>query len=282
MSEWSIETPIDTFEHLETGSVVDIVSVIHVGQPSYYRTLGSYIMARQDEGFEVQYEEISYNPDVPLRPGILTRIKDKIDDAKTDASVDIDLTVERVTSWTFQRNELLFRQEGARNIDLDYSEMLPEESVLRKAYELLSFKVGQRKIARLARQDPNLLEEYLFRQMKKVADKHEAGQANSHRRKKRVTIGMRNERALEGVDASLESDPAAKLVLVWGRGHLEGLQSGLIERGYEHNGRQDVEAIFNATLLEKSAEKTRRELVELTEKQAKAEAKLQKPRRQLH
>ncbi len=276
MAEWNVTTPIDTFERPETGSIIDIVSVIHVGQPSYYGILGKYIMGRQDEGFEVQYEQISYNSDTPLKSGILTKIKDKIDDAKTDATVDIDLAVDRATGWIHQRDDLLFRPEGARNIDMDYSEVLTHENLMYKIYELISFKVGQRKVARLVRQDPQLLEEFLFGEMKKTVVRHETGQINSRRRNKKVTIGMRNERALEGVDESLDLNPSAKLVLIWGRGHLEGLQAGLTDRGYEHAERKEVEAIFSMPTLQKSAEKSRRELAVLTEKQVKAQSRLRK------
>lgn len=275
MSSRNFATPINTFEHPETGSIIDIVSLIHIGEERYYRQLGAHIMNRQDEGFIVQYERISFNPDAPtVDPSMLTKLKDKIDDKKTDASAGIDLTLERTTNWVSQDDAWLFRLEGAQNIDLDHSDIVPKEKLIPKLYQLLSFTLVYRKVARMAKKDPAELEQFIFKKLKKVADADNAGK---RKRKSPLTIDARNEVALAGVDAALEADAAERIVLVWGLGHLAGLSAGLIDRGYEHIERQEVVVATDRRGLDQDLEKSRKDLAranaKLAERQARAARK---------
>lgn len=271
MSERQFTTPIDTFGHPSTGSVVDVVALLHVGEQQYYRTLGRHIMGRQDEGFIVQYEKISFNPDAPLTdPSRLTRLKDKIDDISTDAAAKISVTLDRTTSWVDQDERQLFYPEGAENIDLDHSDILPKQSLFSKLYQLLSYKTAYRKVARMAEKDPAALDQFVFQKLKKVSDRYQGG---NRRRKSPLIIDKRNEVALTGVDSALEADASARIVLVWGLAHLAGLSSGLIERGYEQTGRKDIVVATDTKGLDEDMQKTRKEIVRLQAKVTKSNAK---------
>lgn len=270
MSEWTVTTPIDTFEHPETGSVIDIVSMFHVGEPSYYHKLGSYIMGRQDEGFGVHYESITDNDAPNADSGFLDGLKRKLFLAEADAQVDGMVILMLDSSYTTQSNDDLFRDEGARNNDVTEEEIIANTSLFAQLAKFVHARKFRRELKRAARKGTESLDEHTFTKLKKLEDTVKSGnerKSPGHH----IIIDRRNEVALAGVDAELVENQDAKLVLVWGLGHLAGLSSGLIERGYTHADTQEVTVAFNRSGLDRSIEKSRVELRRLNEKAGRAQ-----------
>lgn len=256
MSEWKISTPIDTFAHPETGSQIDLVSVVHVGQPSYYRNLGSYIMARQDEGFTVHYEEIATSDEPPRQITLLDRMKWFVHDARTDASAAAMVLVEtssRYTTQDYEERELFYKL-GAENYDITNADLVSQTSIITSLRGLWGAIRLRRKLEKAASKGSGTVDEAIFGVLKEDIDTVKSGKTGN-KRQDQVTIHVRNKVALEGIDSALAENPTARLVLIWGIGHLAGLQSGLLDRGYEHTGNQEIDVAVNRAQLERNIKK---------------------------
>lgn len=255
MSEWKITTPIDTFAHPETGSQIDLVSVVHVGLPSYYQKLGSYIMDRQDQGFAVHHEGIAVSDEGKGIVSPLGRIKRRIMLAEMDQEDKGYASVILHSSYTFQDNTELFHEAGSERHDLTEADVAQRTGIFTHIRAYGSSRRFSSKLEKAANKGPEEMDEFVFGVIKAGVDKAKSGTERNKQRRK-VTINMRNQVALEGVDAALQDDPDARLVLVWGIGHLAGLQSGLLDRGYEHIGRQETDLAVNHTQLKRDLRKS--------------------------
>ena len=267
MTEWKASTPIDSFEHSATGSLIDIVSMVHVGLPRYYQNLGDYITSRQDDGFQVHHEGIAPSDDFVPRNSV-EKVKNKLFQLSTDASINGLVILEIGSEYTNQGNDQLFYEAGSSGEhDVTEAEYITGLSVLTHAARLIGNRRLSRSIRKASRsKTPAALDERIFGIVRSNIVAYEDGDKRHRSPGDKFVIQKRNEIALAGVDGALEVDDAAKLVLVWGLGHLAGLRSGLVDRGYEHVGRQEVEAAFSRTILERSLEDQRKALVKLQAK----------------
>lgn len=254
MFEWIVTTPIDTFAHPETGSKIDLVSMVHIGQPSYYRKLGRYIMARQDEGCTVHYEEIATSDETVEPTSPLERIKRKIQEVLTDESAKSYAFVMLNSGYTVQENSALFRDTGSENHDITEADVVRQTSLMTSLTGLRHARKLRRRLEKAANKGSYGIDEAVFGVIKECVDTATSGKARNKRQDK-VTIHVRNQIALEGVDTALAENPASRLVLIWGIGHLAGLQSGLFERGYEHTSRQEIEVAVSRAQLERNIKK---------------------------
>jgi len=274
---WGVETPIDTFEHPETDSVIDIVSLVHVGQPSYYRELGEYIMGRQDEGFAVHYESVAVGGEEATEPrGALIRAKNWLLEEFYEAEADAFVTVELNSSYTIQANGVLFRPEGSYNYDVDDAFVTEHASLFKFILEFGKARVVRKRLASAAKQGSGAVDEYVFNKLKDGVSESVGPKAERHAKRDKVIVGARNEVALAGVDHALEADTDAKLVLVWGVGHLAGLSAGLVARSYTHSHRQGVQAAFSLPAFVRESQQQGQELQRLQTKVNRFQAKVQK------
>ncbi len=273
MAEYSASTPIDTFENTATGSLIDVVSMVHVGLPSYYRRLGGYITSRQEEGFQVQYEGIGESGDF-VPHGVLEKAKYKLYQLKTDVTLDALVMLEIGSGYTNQDNDELFGEEVDRSRhDITEADQITGMSVLAHTGALLASRKMSRKLLKIAKRgEPEKLDEHIFGIIHRELESFNDGSKRPRSWGYKLLIGKRNEVALSGVDEALEADASAKLVLVWGLGHLAGLSSGLVDRGYEQTARQEVEAAFSRTILERGLEAQ-------SEERAKLQAKITKQKK---
>lgn len=255
MSEWKVSTPIDAFEHPETGSQIDLVSVVHVGTPSYYRKLGSYIMGRQDNGFTVHYETIASNDETTDPATPLGAIKQRVYEAKIDAGADNFVSVMLHSGYTAQENSDLFRDANSEKHDIDEAEYIRQLGLLTLTRGLIGERRLRRKLEKTAERGAVAMDELIFGVIKHDVENAMSGKQRNKRRDK-VTIQVRNQVALESVDSALVDNPEARLVLIWGVGHLAGLQSGLLDRGYEHTERQEIDIAVNHAQLKRDVQKS--------------------------
>lgn len=268
MPEWSVRTPIDTFENPTTGSLIDIVSTVHVGLPSYYRSLGRRIVSRQDEGYSVHYETISSSDDC-TPTGLIEKMKFRLHDATSDASADSLIAVELSSTYTLQDDDELFRTEEATNYDITGAEYTRAVGLGLHAMRLVRSRARRSSLQKIAKEKKTEdLDEHVFTLIRKDVAQHKNGSKRRREWGDSITIDRRNDIALQGVDNVLETDSESKLVVVWGLGHLAGLSAGLVSRGYEHTGRKEVEAAYSHTIFQKELEARQKALREFLNSQA--------------
>lgn len=265
--EWKVATPIDSFANPATGSQIDVVSMIHVGAPSYYQNLGRYIVARQEEGFTVHYEAITESDKKTETVGPLERIKQRILFAERDHLDEAYALVMEHSCYTVQDDTELFLEDGSENHDMSATEIVSHMGLLTHIIEWSSTRKLRHKLEKAARRGPEEINEYIFGLIKNSVDMAASGKAGNKRRDK-VVVNMRNQAALGGIDSVLKENADARLVLVWGMGHFAGLQSGLIERGYDHSSRQETTVAVNQSQLDRDMQKLQ---ATLRSQQAKAD-----------
>ena len=251
MSEWKIATPINKFEHLDSGSQIDIVSVVHVGAPDYYRKLGNYITTRQNNGFTVHYETISSDDKMTPPTNPIESLKTRVQEARTDISADNLILVEDYSNYTTQCDSDMFNISDAENHDITEADYVRRSGLLTLTGNWINARRLNHKLEKAANRGSDIMDELIFDLLKKDID----AIANGTRRNKRrdgVTIHARNQIALEGIDTALADNSAAKLLLVWGIGHLAGLQSGLIYRGYALTDHEEVDVAVNYAQLRRN------------------------------
>jgi hypothetical protein len=270
MTEWSASTPFDTFENPTTGSLIDIVSVVHVGLPSYYRAIGKHITSRQEEGFQVQHEGIGESEDF-VPSGALAGVKNKLFQLSTDACIDTFVAVELGSAYENQDNSKLYGEEDDGRLDITEADYITGMSVLALAGRLFGSRWMNRKVQKAAEHtEPEKLDELVFGIIHKNVEAFEGGGKRNRSFGHKLVIDRRNELALAGVDATLEKDAATKLVLVWGIGHLAGLGSGLIDRGYAHVAHEEVQVAFSRKILGKELEAQEKAITKLQAKSTKS------------
>ncbi len=265
MTDYEVSTPIDSFEHPETGSVIDVISLVHIGLPAYYRKLGGYIMTRQDEGFIVHGEGITEEGASTVTSSPLGYIRRRLMEAHLDQSAENYALVEVHSGYTLQDNSKLFREKDSENHDVSVAYITRHVGFLGHLKSVINAKRLTHKLEKNARKGPDHVDEFVFKAIKKEVAKATSPKKR-HTPYSKVMLNARNQVALEGVDGALAGDPSAKLVLVWGIGHFTGLQSGLTERGYQHTNRQEVQAAFSGPTLQRSMRKTQDELQKLQTK----------------
>lgn len=272
MSKYAVSTTINKFEHPETGSRVDLVSIMHVGKPGYYRELGRYIMGRQNKGFTVHHEGIS-NDETFKPTRLLERMKLKLQEAKWNNSYDDYSLVNLYSSYEAQDYSGLFDDtKPNENHDITMSDIIARTDILTCLRSLMASRKQLRRDEKAARRGTQVIDEVIFRDIKEDIDSAKNGGARNKRRD-RVIIHLRNNVALEGVDSALEEDPSAKIVLIWGIGHLAGLQSGLTDRGYTLTDSQEIHLATNGAQIKIDAERDHRKQAKLNRKQAKLNRK---------
>lgn len=257
MPAWETVTPIDTFANPETGSQVELVSMVHVAQPRYYQKLGSYIMAKQNEGFLVHYEGIT-SDEVAETTGPLDRIKQKLRSASVDNQIDGYVSVIRGSSYALQPDSdenILFAEDGSEIHDVSQSDIARHMGLITHLGSYASSRLFRRKLEKAAGKGQQEMDETLFSIIQRGVNDATSGKSRKSRRAKTM-LHMRNQVALEAVNVALEKDPQINLILIWGVGHLAGLQSGLLDQGYEHIDRQEVVVAVSDAQLNRSLEES--------------------------
>jgi hypothetical protein len=269
MSDWMVSTPIDTFVHKETDSVIDLVSTVHVGLPNYYRKLGNYILARQDEGFVVHYEGITEAADdAPPKFAPIHHLKFRLQKGYLNHVIDGYVLVESHSEYTLQDNDMLFLPITSENNDMTDIEYAGKLGILTHLKAYYDARKLSRKLGKAADEGTEVINECVFNVIKKNVDMSSKPKFQPKWDKK-VTLDQRNEIALHAVDRTLEKDPASKLVLLWGIGHRAGLLAGLELRGYSHTEQRDFRVAFSEQTLIRTMRETN-EMIERLKKKLQA------------
>lgn len=270
---WKIATPVDTFEHPETGSQIDIVSMLHIGEPEYYRRVGAHVMGRQAEGFQVHYEEIAAVDQGGSAQGVKERVKSKILDSAENAQVDAAVLLMLHLGYEVQPNEGLFLVDGSHRHDVTVNDVVESTSFALSVAKLVLERRRLMQYKKKLKSGREELDRHVFTGLRGETDGLKAG-TQKRAPGDGFLVDRRNEVALRGVDVELAQDPSVGICLVWGWGHLRGLSAGLIDRGYVNVDHKEIEAITsdvvrgdelarhraNATKLQVKADRARKKL----------------------
>lgn len=250
----SVATPIDTFEHHQTESVVEVVSTIHVGRSSYYWQLGEHLKERMEGGYVLLLEGITEpDPEELSRLGPLDRLKLKLLGAQADRTAELfDVILDHSDYMTqaglmaYLDSEVPDFDDKSKNVDMSIVEHASKSSIINLLRARHSQIRGHKKagISRDQPTDQNNVAVYneIARQLNGSVEESATKQKGSNK----VVITERNDRVLSKIDEAISEDAAVKLSVVWGVGHLAGLASGIEARGYRNTHRRFVTAAFNS------------------------------------
>lgn len=225
------ETPVDRYQHPDTGKTITLVAMLHVAEPSFYVNVAWLACRLQRGGAEVHYE-LSRSP-MPSDP-MTDEERDLIARMRKGNSISL---VAKVLGLETQHG--LAIQPGWVNTDMTMLEMLREHrypqtmasssDALREA--LADEQIG-RAVARLA-----LL---IYRHIGLLAAvRRPIGMLTAKGREdRRVIVKMRNQIA---IDAALAAP--GDVVALWGGEHIAGIAAGLRRHGYRRTGRKWLSAL---------------------------------------
>ncbi|MGZ6005465.1 MAG: hypothetical protein ACXWLH_04935 [Candidatus Saccharimonadales bacterium] len=251
----SVYTPIEEFVHPDSGSVVEVVSTIHVGSPLYYYDLQRHLQLRAEEGFLIGQEAIKAPTIAELRQATAAEL-DKYELFKTVAkySGKAALGVERSDSFTYQY-ELYTRLEedplipNIINTDVSMIEIARNARYIDLTQSVLSAYGFWWKMERAFKKGPEAYDQAIYDVIVKNIKEDKAKQMDPPNKGDKLMVHDRNEAVLGGVDTLLDEDPATKIALVWGFGHRHGLVEGIEQRGYRPKRISFVTVAMNPTLF---------------------------------
>lgn len=234
-----VRTPIEEFSHRSSGSVVDLVSTIHVGSPSYFSQLGSHLARRVEEGFVILGEGIrAPSEEELLEVNLRDDLKNRL---RVMASGYGALAFDRVYSDSVHftdQGELLYGLDtglGGQalvNADINQLDIARASSVFGLVQGLCYSYSFFRRLEAARREGLVAYDEAIYREIVKGFREGEKKTGPKIRSMDRAVLGERNRVVLGHLDGLLKQDEAAKAAIPWGYGHRDGLAEGLGERGY--------------------------------------------------
>ena len=244
-----ITTPIHAYTHPSSGSRVTVIGTIHAAQqPNYYPTIQDVIDTREAEGAKVHYEKLKPSTTDEVRAArpasrYLRRLR------RIHALAELPYTLFEDMSMVKQVEELTYREtwenhdatrlEMARHIDgpslfllsaaskgvLSVMKCLDAENRRALALTSLERMVANNDNSQVGRVAVNSLD--------------------------LTILGYRNDIALNAYDELQVAEPGREAVLLWGQGHLIGLDEGFSQRGFVKTDVQQLLAIDLDVLSER-------------------------------
>jgi hypothetical protein len=247
----SVQTPIDTFEHPGSGSIIDVVSTMHVGSVGYYNKLHDHLSQRLREGFFVVTEGIRESTsDEVAQLGPLGRLKHRAMARPSLNGVGLLELIYEESRFDVQHGLEDLLAEGAPegkmiNADMSMAEVAQHENVFALFAGSLDRYVRLEKFRRQHRKDPGNFDRVVYEAVREQTKEAEARQPSQGKRLRRsVTVDRRNQGVIDAVDNLLEADPASCVALVWGYGHRPGLVAAIQDRGYKNTGHKFLTVAF--------------------------------------
>lgn len=242
VEDGALYTPIDIYSR-EGGPKIEVIGMIHIGSPSYYEKVQKRI-DQIDFGFYEQIKPSSIEEVKPEKQGYYEGFKEfsKLYD-----------NLARYMGLVGQKDRLNYDADAWRNSDMslaEYINSLPEKELKRITqslnpkvlFELEFFhKVHPDECAKLVRETAFFFyrHRFLFKITPYLSSFFtEGGFSLDPYGHSKVTVGLRNDRLFNYVGPELESADSGKLGIVYGAGHLNGVEKFLKSRGYE-KARQD-------------------------------------------
>lgn len=220
-----------TYRHPKVGNRVDLLGVVHVQSPQFFRNVGAFLASRVAEGAVVHYEGVRQNtPEEIAQAPRTDRYKMRLLAPLADYA---EGQVARSSDPQRVLQEDSWLPAGAENHDvsqLDIAERIPFKRALiisalvqavplvtkeKQLNESLEAAVQAQPAASDEAQPPSGFQSPLLQELNEVF------------------IDYRNEVALDAFDTLQAQRPGTDACLVWGDDHLPGLASGLRSRGYQ-------------------------------------------------
>jgi hypothetical protein len=249
----AFKTPVTTYVHPETGRRVTVVSVMHIGLPSYYSRLREIVKEKEAAGSVVHCEgtglegltpELIKQPlasttlDAKVRE-LLARIPDLTEDEREVllAMVDVALLMRRRVrelGWVEQMDKEggLPTEPHWHNIDItviDVIRRLGPDTLLyrmRQARKMLDWPAGNTAKPNAFRLKLAFLCRATASNKQRIQTKLRTGPYDG------VLLERREKIALDGLHAA-----TTDVVLLWGCMHLPAFEADLLSRGYLQESR---------------------------------------------
>jgi hypothetical protein len=246
------KTPVTTYAHPDTGRRVTVVSVMHVGLPSYFAGLREIIKEKEAAGAVVHCEGTGLDrltPELVKQPlvsttldakvrELLARIPDLTHDEREVllAMVDVALLMRRRVrelGWVEQMDKEggLPTEPHWENIDItviDVIRRLGPDTLLyrmRQSMKMLDWPVGNNVKPNAFRLKLALVFRAYASNKKRIQNKLCTGPYDA------VLLERREKVALDGLHAT-----TTDVVLLWGAMHLPAFEADLLSRGYVQEG----------------------------------------------
>lgn len=251
----SVQTPIEEFTNPSSGSVIDVISTVHVGSPFYYDRLRDHLRLRAEEGFVVGEESIRETSEAEIAEAkARDKNKHKLLIIGANYAMQALISVENSPSFTSQYefdarlavDPLITERINMDVTDLDIARSSRYSDLARMVFSAYSLS---KKLERAFEKGPEAYDQAIY---DAIAKDFEASKVKQQAKPKRKDNGMlhnRNRAVLEHVDGVVTEDPEAKIALVWGYGHRRGLVDGIQQRGYRRTWVSSETVTLNPALL---------------------------------
>ncbi len=231
----TLQSPVRSYQHKETGRRVILVGICHIGKKTYYQKIQSFIDRMSSEGFQILYEDVGIEDDEntdsldPETHSILDRMSD-LDTFMREASKRF-FTEDIV----YQTEALEYRDSWIRT-DVTATQIatsLTEIGSSKPDYSVTGFKIRSRSspseeviwcMKKIFTTATKLLPGFTVIVEIFTRFKFEA------RALKEVVITMRDEVATLGI---LEYNKYSDVLSIWGAGHISGIHKHLLAAGYQ-------------------------------------------------
>ena len=247
----SVNTPIDEYTHRPSGSVVDLVSTLHVGSPSYFGMIADHLATRVSEGFIVYKEGIREPlPDELDQANTSTKLRHRLVLACSEYAGRAIVGVEDSLSFTNQlvlEEELRSEPECTKIVNVDVSELdiARASSIYGLAQRVRSSRAFFRRLEIARQGGPLAYDEAIYKEIVDQFRESEASQRANPKKVNQAVVDERNEVVLEHLDELCKQNESAKAAVVWGYGHRKGLAVGLEARGFRHTKTKSLMVGFN-------------------------------------
>jgi len=237
-----LETPIYELGHPDTGSHINFVGMVHLGQQSYYDKIARYTENDMANDSIVHYEMIkpASSEEKAVYPQIIEQAS-----SLNGLGAMVDLLARHTNNTVKQKEALIYRPEW-QNHDISIVGLvrrLGPDGIKRLADAIQGLHDAEKKI------DPEIFGKIVrgaFRLMPLIST---ISPVFEDHRVKSVVVDYRNQVAVSAVMECLRHNPAQNITMLWGSGHAPGITGELKKLGYRTMSRQWLGAMSLAAKL---------------------------------
>lgn len=244
-----IETPVLTYEHSESQSRIDLFGAVHIAEAEYYKTMQEKVGERAAAGAAVQFEMVRVGSDVDISNASRLTLW-KMGQIAHGLGTLFELVKGLDSRLIHQRDGLNYHEDW-ENVDtthVDIARRFSIRGVVKLRLVSLLLSEG------LDIENEDFKRAFFSALGKSLGGSSETGSSLLGSKKDNaVIVDYRNRIALEGVDEKLDEAPGGDIALIWGAGHIPGLEAGLLGRGYRKVEEEKILAIDAPRLLETAA-----------------------------
>lgn len=229
-----MQTPIRHYQHPQTGRIVILVGVIHVGRKSYYQSIQKLIDTKANQGYRILYEGVG-----KLTPEDIAKLPPD-QRAIVEQMLGVPLVMNELvnilgeTDFSFQKNGLEYPDWWIRT-DMELNEVAQLFTIAGiNFWDNLSPKKVRRVFKKIAKSKSSSFRKFFLTLLKYGPGIYTlyAIRAHFNQNKKafhEIVITKRDAVAAAGILTHTEH---THVLSIWGAGHVPGIERHLFENGY--------------------------------------------------